>query len=90
MGLSKQCPTCSGSGVIEPPLGARIKTQRKLKGWTQAELAQKVGIARASLANMEANRQTVDPAKMIAFARILNVTSDYLLGLTEASDVTRV
>lgn len=40
-------------------LGARIQLARKRAGVTQLQLAEKIGLTRASVANMEAGRQSV-------------------------------
>ena len=36
-------------------LGMRIKQLRETKGWTQAALAEKVGVSRVHLANIESD-----------------------------------
>lgn len=47
---------------IEPVyrlLGAKIEVVRTTLGWTQLELAQKVGLTRTSIVNIEAGRQRI-------------------------------
>ena len=40
-------------------LGAKVEQMRSLLGWTQGELAGKIGLTRTSIANLEAGRQRV-------------------------------
>lgn len=47
------------AGVVYQALGANIAARREALSLTQAEVAQKIGLSRASLANIEAGRQTV-------------------------------
>ena len=79
-GERKPCPTCGGEGTIAVTLGDRIKEAREESGLTQDGLANRVGISRSQIANIEAGR--VDPAlatfRDIALA--LGRTADDLLG----------
>lgn len=83
MTRKKTCPTCQGTGEVEPPFGKRISELRKAEGWTQDVLAKKMGVARASLANIEGGRQEVGSAGLVILARVFNVSTDYLLGLSD-------
>lgn len=50
------------SKPIEPCyrlLGAKIEQMRTMLGWTQDELAKKIGLTRTSVTNLEAGRQRV-------------------------------
>lgn len=82
MSHKKQCPICNGTGVVEPPFGDRIADLRKASGWTQGDLASKLGIARSSVANIEGGRQEVGTANLVVLSHIFNVTTDHLLGLS--------
>ena len=62
-------------------IGEVIKTRRKAltPSLTQESLAQRLGISRASLANIEIGRQSVMVHQLYAFAKILNLPpSDFL------------
>ena len=83
MSHKKQCPICKGTGVVEPPFGERIASLRKKRGWTQADLAAKLQIARPSVDNIEGGRQEVGTAGLVVLAHLFNVTADHLLGLDE-------
>jgi transcriptional regulator with XRE-family HTH domain len=67
-------------------LGNRIKEMRMKRGYTQEQLAEKVGMKRPNFANYEANR-TIPPSDVIAnLADILLTSTDYLLGKTKNPD----
>lgn len=64
-------------------LGQRIKEMRSKRGLTQEELASRLGLGRANIANYEADR-TQPPSGVIAnLADILKTSTDYLLNRTE-------
>mgnify|MGYP001596848118 CR=1 FL=1 len=56
-------------------LGQRIRAARLAKGWTQQDLADRSGIARANIARMEAGRHTpsVETVKVVAQALTLTL-----------------
>lgn len=62
-------------------IGALIRSRRrKFKPrWTQEKLANRLGISRASLANIETGRQAVSVHQLYAFAEVLNLApADFL------------
>jgi transcriptional regulator with XRE-family HTH domain len=61
----------------------RIKKLRKLRGLTQKELADSIGITRDILASYESGRAHLNDDVIIRFALALQVSSDELLGLKE-------
>ena len=60
-------------------LGSTIKTRRRALGLTQKQLAQQLGISRASLANVETGRQRVLVDQLFEFASQLKVNLRELL-----------
>lgn len=52
-------------------------------GFTQDELAQKLGISKGSVAMWETNKRTPSTETLIRLADLFGVTTDYLLGRTE-------
>lgn len=68
-------------------VGERIKLLREAKGWRQDELAQKVGINRESLSNIENNQRKIKADELSRFADELEVSSDQLLGRTLLDEV---
>ena len=54
-------------------LGRRIATRRGRLGITQAEVGERLGVSRASVANIEAGRQKLYVHQLYALARALRV-----------------
>lgn len=52
-------------------------------GFTQDELAQKLGISKGSVAMWETNKRTPSTETLIRLADLFGVTTDYLLGRSE-------
>jgi DNA-binding XRE family transcriptional regulator len=78
-----RCPVCEGKGQISADgvsVGMRIMIARKDKGMTQAELAPKVQIGRAQLANIEGDRSLPSVEVLLRLANVLTVSTDHLLG----------
>ena len=61
-------------------VGARIKARRKQFGLTQAEVAQKLGIASQSVTNYESGKTDPSIRNLISLSAVLGVSTDYLLG----------
>lgn len=65
-------------------IGDRIKQLRKEKGITQEELAKATGISRVTLGFYERNDNPPPVDTLCAIAKYFGVSTDYLLGLTDA------
>ncbi len=63
-------------------LAERIEERRALKGWTQAELARRVGIKSTSIWKL-ASGQSQGSKHLHTIARLLDTTPEYLLGETD-------
>jgi len=61
------------------PLGERIRQLRKETGWSQAELADKIGVDAGRVSRYEAGRITPSAEALIRLAQVLNVSIDHLL-----------
>ena len=57
----------------------RIQYLRKQKGYSQEELADKVGVSRQAVSKWESEQSTPDLEKVIAMSELFEVTTDYLL-----------
>ena len=55
-------------------LGHRIRNLRKKRGWTQVEMAEKVGIDRSFLADVERGKRNVSILNLEIIASGLNTT----------------
>lgn len=60
---------------IYTALGEAVSTRRKKLGLTQTDVAQKVGLSRASVANIECGRQKVLLHHVYLLAQALNLPS---------------
>ena len=62
-------------------LGQRICELRTASGWSQGDLAKKLGVAKQTVSNWE--NENIQPSieMLVRLARLFNVTTDYLLGL---------
>lgn len=61
-------------------VGKRIKELRKRLSLTQEELAERVGVSRSALANYESGLREPKGDILVRFAKVFNITTDYLLG----------
>jgi transcriptional regulator with XRE-family HTH domain len=59
-------------------LGRRIQKLRKMRGWTQVELSERVGIDRSFLADVERGKRNVSILSLELIAKGLNVTLSQL------------
>jgi transcriptional regulator with XRE-family HTH domain len=59
-------------------LGNRIRTLRKKRGWTQVEMAEKVGIDRSFLADVERGKRNVSILNLDLMADGLKVSLSQL------------
>lgn len=57
-------------------LGARLATARVRKGWSQLELAQRIGASRRTLVNLEAGQPGVALGTALQAAQLLDVSLD--------------
>jgi transcriptional regulator with XRE-family HTH domain len=60
-------------------LGDRIRTLRKEAGWSQADLAERIGVDAGRVSRYEAGRITPSADALARLAETLNVSIDHLL-----------
>ena len=60
-------------------LGRRIQQARNARGFTQVEVAERVGVTRGTLENMEHGRIRVLVHRLVDIARVLGVPAHELL-----------
>lgn len=66
-------------------LGNKIKELRRKNHLTQAQLAEKLNVARSAVALWEIDNTDPNLTNIISLARVFNVTTDYLLGLVDTT-----
>lgn len=68
-----------------------IKQLRLKQGWSQDELAERIGMNRVNISNYERDIiKSIPSATLKRFADIFGVSSDYLLGQSDNSDKPEV
>ena len=74
-------------------LADRIQTLRKQKGYSQEELADKLGVSRQAISKWESEQTVPEMDKIILMSDLFDVTTDYLLKgiepVTETSEKKR-
>ncbi len=68
------------------PVGERIKKRRAELGWTQDQLAQKAGISKSFLSDLENGKRSVGANNLLDIARALGVSLDFLMTGTASQD----
>ena len=63
-------------------MGKLVRAERERAKLTQDELAQRVGLTRTSISNIESGRQKIQVHMLYALAEALHVSADTLLPLS--------
>lgn len=61
-------------------IGRNIAYTRTMRGFTQEEIAKKLGVSISFISKLEGNRNTPSVKRLIQIADILGVSLDYLAG----------
>ena len=64
---------------LNEELGQRLQQLRKAKGFSQEELADRVGVSRQAVSKWEGGQTAPDLERLLALSKQLDVTTDYLL-----------
>lgn len=72
---------------IKKALGRRVKDLRKLRGWTQKDLAGRLDVRFSLLNKYESGIHVPPVAKLVELAEIFDTSVDYLLTGDEKEDV---
>lgn len=62
--------------------GERVKMMRNLRGLTRSEFAKKLGVSTALISAYEVGKREPSMKNLIALTQILNIESDWLLGIS--------
>ena len=68
-------------------LGKRINELRLSFGWTQVQLAQKLGVTKQTVSNWENDNIQPSIDMLIKLSKIFNKPTDYLLGLVSTNTI---
>lgn len=70
--------------------GKRVKELRQRAGLTQQQLAERILVSKAAISNYELYERNPSPEILIKLARVFHVSTDYLLGIEEKTQVLDV
>src|SRR5262249_29523225 len=62
-----------------PTVGERIKTRRAELGWTQDQLAEKAGISKSFVSDVENGKRSIGAETLLDVGRALGVSLDFLM-----------
>lgn len=71
------------SPVSEKTIGSRLKDLRKKRGMTQLEVAQELGVNQNLISLYEQGEVRIHAGLLAGLAKVLNASSDEILGLKE-------
>ena len=81
-GVFSRCNTAQNiGGAFMEKYGERLKAARKARGYTQTELAEKLGITQKSYQRMETGAHDLKMSTIYQLCTTLNISSDWLIGL---------
>ncbi len=69
--------------MLKEEVGKRLKESRKVAGYTQKQVAEKMGMVQPSYIKYELGKLELDYQKMIFLCKLFDVSADYLLGLED-------
>ena len=89
--LCQICYNFFGRGDCMNDLAEKIKALRDLKGWSQEDLAEKLGISRSAVGNYEQGTREPDLETLENLADTFNCTMSYLVEpISELQDEVKV
>lgn len=81
--MNQRCKIVA-KGVFLMNIGDRIRCKRKEKGWSQRDLAEKMGYSNHStVGKIETGKVDLPQSKVVQFAEVLGVSVAYLMGWEE-------
>lgn len=72
--------------VTEKLIGERLREFRKRRGWTQAEVAEKLRTNQTLVSQYERGKLRLHGALIAAYAKALKVSADEILGLKKPKE----
>ena len=68
---------------MDTELSARLAAARKEHGFSQEQLAEKMGVSRQAVSKWERGESAPDTQNLIALAKLYHTSTDYILELTD-------
>lgn len=69
------------------PIGENIIYLRERKGWTQRELANRVGLNTSVMNRIESGERPAKDEEIVKLATVLDTTTDFLLGRSTTANL---
>lgn len=66
------------AGQPDGSLGERVRAMRRDKGWSQADLAARLGVLQSQVSGWEKNQRTPSPINTLRLSQAFGVTVDFL------------
>lgn len=67
-------------------IGKRLKELREKRGWTQSQIASKLGVASNTYNNYENDSRGVSETMLVSIANLFGVSLDFLMGRVNVPD----
>lgn len=67
-------------------VGERVRKQRTQLGWTQEQLAQRAGISKSFLSDLENGKRSIGAETLLDLGRAVGVSLDYLMTGESSTD----
>ena len=67
-------------------MGERIYLRRKAVGFTQEELAEKIGVSVQMISNLELGKKAIRPENLVKVSKALDISTDFILMGSERFD----
>lgn len=69
--------------MIKDEVGKRLKEARKTAGYTQKQVAEKMGTVQSAYIKYETGKLELDYTKIVFLCKLYDISSDWLLGITD-------
>lgn len=85
VGVMARKPRPADEKKTDVALGARLARIRKERGFTQVELADRLGVIQSVISSYERGRLRLHPTILMKLTEVLQISSDELLGIAQPS-----
>lgn len=69
--------------MIKDEVGKRLKEARKTAGYTQKQVAEKMGTVQSAYIKYETGKLELDYTKIVFLCKLYDISSDWLLGISD-------
>ncbi len=66
-------------------IGERVNLRRKVLGYTQEQLAEKINVSVQMISNLELGKKAIRPENIIKICDTLEISTDYLLTSSDSN-----